>query len=64
MKNFALHSKKKHIQLWYHFIRSILDDGQLKLEKLHIDENPMDIFTKVVTRKKMNSSSILVGLLE
>ena len=34
-KNSAFHSKTKHIQLRYHFIRSILEDGQLKLEKIH-----------------------------
>ena len=32
-KNSAFHSKTKHIQLRYHFIRSALEDGQLKLEK-------------------------------
>ena len=30
-KNSAFHSKTKHIQLKYHFIRSILDEELLKL---------------------------------
>jgi hypothetical protein len=34
-KNSPFHSKAKHIQLRYHFIRSILEDGHLKLEKIH-----------------------------
>ena len=63
-KNYALHSKTKHIQLRYHFIWSVLDDGQLKLEKIHTDDNPTEMFTKVVTRENPNSSSALVGLLE
>ena len=63
-KNSALHSKTKHIQLRYHFIRSILDDGQLNLDNIHIDDNPVDMLTKVVTREKMNSSSALVSLLD
>jgi len=62
-KNSALHSKTKHIQLRYHFIRSVLDNGQLRLEKIHIDENPVDMFTKVVIRQKLCSSSASVGLL-
>lgn len=33
--NSTFHSNTKHIQLRYHFIRSILEDGQLKLEKIH-----------------------------
>jgi len=61
-KNFALHSKTKHIQLRYHFIRLVVDDGQLWLEKIHTDENPVDTFTKTVTRKKLSSSSASVGL--
>ena len=63
-KNSALHTKKKHIQLWYHFIRSVLDDGQLKLDKIHTDDNLVDMFTKVVTREKLNSSLASVGLLD
>ena len=63
-KNLALHSKTKHIQLRYHFIRSVLEDGQLKLEKIHTNENPADMLTKVVTREKLNSSSASVGLLD
>ena len=63
-KNSALHSKTKHIQLRYHFIQSILEDGQLKLEKIHTNENPTDMLTKVVTREKLNSYSALVGLLD
>jgi hypothetical protein len=61
-KFFALHSKTKHIQLRYHFIQSVLDDGQLRLEKIDIDDKPMDMFTKAVTREKLSSSSASVGL--
>ena len=34
------------------------------LDKIHTDDSPMDMFTKVVTREKLNSSSTLVGLLD
>jgi hypothetical protein len=34
-KNATFHSNTNHIQLRYHFIRSILEDGHLKLEKIH-----------------------------
>ena len=63
-KNSALHSKTKHIQLRYHFIWSVLEDGQLKLEKIHTNDNLADMLTKVVTTEKLNSSSALVGLLD
>ena len=34
-KNSTFHSKTKDIQLKYHFIRSVLDEELLKLEKIH-----------------------------
>ena len=37
-KNSTFHSKTKHIQLKYHFIRSILDEELLKLEKIHTSQ--------------------------
>jgi hypothetical protein len=63
-KNSAFHSKTKHIQLRYHFIRSTLEDGQLKLENIHTSQNPADMLTKGVTREKLSSYSVLVGLQE
>jgi hypothetical protein len=33
--NSTFHSKTKRIQIRYHFIRSILEDGNMKLEKIH-----------------------------
>ena len=62
--NSALHSTTKHIQLQYHFIQSILEDGQLNLDKVHTDNNPRNMLTKVVTREKLNSSLAWVGLLD
>jgi hypothetical protein len=61
-KNSAFHSNTKNIQLMYHFIRSILEDGHLKLEKIHTSQNHADMLTKGVTREKLSSCSISVGL--
>jgi hypothetical protein len=63
-KNSTFHSKTKHIQLVYHFIRSILEARQLKLEKINTSQNPADMLRKVVTREKLSSYSISVGLQE
>jgi hypothetical protein len=63
-KNSSFHLKTKHIQLRYHFIRSTLEDGHLKLEKIHIIQNPADMLTKGVTREKLSSYSVSVGLQE
>ena len=58
----AFHSKTKHIQLSYLFIRSVLENGQLKLEKIHTSQNTADMLTKVVTREKLNCCSVSIGL--
>jgi hypothetical protein len=62
--NSVFHSNTKHIQLRYHFIRSILEDGHLKLEKIHTSQNLVDMLTKGVTREKLSSYSVSVGLQE
>ena len=60
----SFHSNTKHIQLRYHFIQSVLENGQLKLEKIHTSKNPTYMLTKLVTKEKLSSFSILVGLQE
>jgi hypothetical protein len=60
--NSTFHSKTKYIQLRYHFIQSVLEDGHLKLEKIHTSQNPADMLTKGVTKEKLSSYSVSVGL--
>ena len=38
-KNSSFHSRTKHIQLKYHFIRSIMEDEPLKLENIDTSQN-------------------------
>ncbi|KAK3039796.1 hypothetical protein RJ639_027109 [Escallonia herrerae] len=61
-KNSTFHSRTKHIQLRYHFIRSLLEDGQLNLEKIEGNKNPADMLMKVVDRKKLSLCSTLISL--
>jgi hypothetical protein len=63
-KKSAFHSNTKDIQLRYHFIRSTLEDGHLKLEKIHTSHNPADMLTKGVTREKLSSCLVSVDLQE
>eukprot|EP00253_Pinus_taeda_P002358 PITA_02358 len=60
--SFAFHSKTKYIQLKYHFIWSVLEDEQLKMEKIHTSQNPTDMLKKVVTREKLRFYSVSIGL--
>jgi hypothetical protein len=61
-KKSTFHSKTKNIQLKYHLIRPILEDGQLNLENIHTRQNPTDMLAKVVTKEKMSFFLFLVGL--
>ncbi|KAK2378762.1 putative mitochondrial protein [Trifolium repens] len=63
-KNSAFHSRTKHIDLRYHFIRSLLEDEVLTLKKIEGRKNPADMLTKVVTIDKLKLCSTSVGLLE
>ncbi|KAH9328597.1 hypothetical protein KI387_000705, partial [Taxus chinensis] len=62
VKNSSFHSRMKHIQLRYHFIRTTLEEDKLKLEKIHTSQNPMDMMTKAVTRENLKLCSTLIGL--
>jgi len=61
-KNSTFHSRTKQIQLNYHFIQSVLEDGELKMEKIHTSQNPTDMLTKVVTKEKLRICSVSVGI--
>ena len=61
-KNSSFHSKTKHIHLKYHFIRYVLEHEMLKLEKINTSQNPVDMLTKVVTKEKLSSCLVFVGL--
>ena len=61
-KNSAFHSRTKHIELRYHFIRTLLEEGQLKLDKVHTSKNPADMLTKVVNKEKLSFCSASIGI--
>jgi hypothetical protein len=46
----------------YHFIRQLLDDEQLMLEKVYWSKNPADMLAKRVTLDKLKLCKTSVGL--
>ncbi|CBI39370.3 unnamed protein product, partial [Vitis vinifera] len=52
-KNSVFHSKSKHIQTKYHFIRYLIEDKLVILEKIYGSKNPADMLTKGVTIEKL-----------
>ena len=46
------HSCSKHIEVRYHWLRLVVEHQSFELEKIHTDENPADMLTKVVSSEK------------
>lgn len=51
-KNQVHHARTKHIDVRYHFVRDVIEEGDVSLMKVHTNENPADMLTKVVTGSK------------
>ncbi|MCO5614042.1 hypothetical protein L7F22_068322 [Adiantum nelumboides] len=45
-RNPVYHSKTKHVDMKYHFIREMVEDKQVQLVKVHTTDNPADLLTK------------------
>ena len=52
-KNSMYHSCSKHSEVRYHWLRLVVEQQSFELEKIHSDENPTDMLTKVMSREKL-----------
>ncbi|MCO5595962.1 hypothetical protein L7F22_050013 [Adiantum nelumboides] len=50
-KNPVFHSKTKHIDVKYHFLRKAIKDKQIQLVKIHTKDNLADLLTKGLSRE-------------
>ena len=53
-KNLAYHSKTKHIDIRYHFVRDMIEDKKVLLVKVDTLKNTTDALTKFVSSKKFS----------
>jgi len=51
-KNSSSHSRSKHVDVCYHWIRNALNKKLLQLEKIHSDNNGVDMTTKALPKEK------------
>ena len=51
-KNQMYHERTKHIDVRYHFIRDIVSQGTIVVQKVSTHDNPADIMTKTVPVSK------------
>ena len=45
-KNLVMHTKTKHIEIKYHYLRESVQDKEVKMEYVNTKEQIVDIFTK------------------
>ena len=62
-KNQVWHVRRKHIDARYHFVRDILEDGDIELKKIHTKNNQADMLTKVIPEVKFNHCKNLLHIL-
>ncbi|KAH9768487.1 Integrase catalytic domain-containing protein [Citrus sinensis] len=59
-----LDTKTKHIGVQYHFVREVVEDGSVDLQKIHTKENLADVLTKPINADKFIWSRSSCGLAE
>ena len=63
-KNQVYHARTKHIDVRYHFVREIIEEGGFLVQKIKTDDNPADMLTKVVTMIKFNHCLDLINIVK
>ena len=62
IKNQSFHEGTKHIDVKFHFIRDVVEQGAIKVEKVMRDDNAADLLTKIVPLVKFAHYKYLVGV--
>ena len=61
-KNPVQHSKSKHIEIRYHFIRDLVEEKIMCLEFINTDNQKADIFTKSLDGPRFESLRKTIGV--
>ena len=61
-KNSIYHTRTKHIDVHYIWIQDILEKLQMKIVKISIDYNPLNMTTKPLTIEKQKCCNDLMGV--
>ena len=61
-KNPAYHSKTKHIDVQYHFVRDMIEDKKVLLVKVDTLKNTADALTKSVSSEKLSWCRDTMGI--
>jgi hypothetical protein len=61
-KNPAYHSKTKHIDVQYHFVRDMVEEKKVLLEKVDTLKNVADSLTKSMSIEKFSWCRVTMGI--
>lgn len=61
-KDNKFHSRTKHVDLRYHFIREAVDEGKITVKYVPMSDNVADVFTKALAKPKFKQFVELLGL--
>lgn len=53
-RNPTYHDRTKHIDIKFHYIREIVQEGAVKLAKINTTHNPVDMMTKSLPASRLN----------
>ena len=62
-KNSVQHSKTKHIEIRYHFIRDLVERKIVVLEYIPSERQNADIFTKPLDKSKFETLRQVIGVI-
>ena len=63
-KNVAYHSRTKHIQRRYHWLREKVEENEFALAKIHTNENGSNMLTKILSMEKLVACRKRIGLID
>lgn len=61
-KNSMYHSRTKHIDIKYHFLKNLVQDDKIKIRYVESNENLADVFTKSLQKGKHEKFTKMLGI--
>ena len=63
-KNLYLHERSRHIDIKYHYVRDLVEQGKLRIKYVPITKIVADRFTKPLERTAFNRFIAQLGMVE
>ncbi|PKI63871.1 hypothetical protein CRG98_015754 [Punica granatum] len=63
-ENPVFHTRTKHVEVYYHFIREKVMSGEIGLQQVKIEDQVADLFTKGLSGNKIESFCHQLGMVE